>query len=914
MSFQRKRVALALALTFGVGGTAALLAGAASAADERITVTGTNIRQTDVETASPVQIITRDAIERSGLNSIADVIHTIPANNNGTVSDAFTNGFAAGASGISLRGLGVSSTLVLVNGRRMAVYGLADDGQRSFVDLDQIPLSAVERIEIVKDGASAIYGSDAIAGVVNIILRKDFQGATVNASYGQSHKNDGKTYTASATFGWGDLARDKYNVFINLDAQKADMIPIRNRPKYIGSDDFRPLGFDDERGGNPFSGFGSSSLVGNVAPVDAANPQGPRGTIISLPGCNPANVDPDGYCRFEYKDYIPIQPKTEKYNVFAKGTMNFNENLQGYAEFGYFKSKVDAIGTPSFSRSIWPDVRDSTVISSTLIFLPVGHPDNPFSGTNQVARLYYETGELGGRNGFFDTDTQRYLVGLKGSNWDWEWDAGALYIKSKTDSVYTGFLNYSNFLQALAGQGGFGYYRIGANSGLNNPGIYGFVAPNLVSDLDTSTSSIDFKATRDLMQLPGGPLGIAVGAEYRREQLDNPGIPGTFGGEIMGLGYSAGNSTRNVTAAFVELNAPVMKNLELSAAARIDHYSDYGNSTTPKIGVRWTPVPQLLLRGTYAEGFRAPGPYENGNSSTAGFTSFVDPIRCPVTGNPADCGGGNVVSITGGNKDIKPEKSKSYTLGVVWEPMPGLSGTADYWKITRRDEIVQGDPQAILDNPTGFPQAVIIRDVEDPAFPGLAGPLLAITTPYLNANQTKTDGVDLSARYRWNMKEWGSLTTEAQWTHIMHFERTLTDGTTSEYAGTHGPTALSSSAGTPKDRANLILGWERGPWNVTGIVKYVSGMDDIESKGGDCLHPDLLGESCRVASFTTLDLTASYEGFKNWKIYGSILNVFNKLAPFDPQAGYSNINYNYNFAQSGAIGTFFTIGARYTFK
>ena len=913
MSFQRKKVAVALAWAFGVGSAAVLSSGTALAADERITVTGTNIRQTDVETASPVQIITREAIERSGLKTVADVIHTIPGNNNGTITDAFTNGFGAGGQAVSLRALGAASTLVLVNGRRMAVYGFADDGQRAFVDLSQIPLDAVERVEVVKDGASAIYGSDAIAGVVNIILRNDYQGASVNASYGTSYKGDGDTWHASVTAGTGDLAKDRYNVFVSIEGTKQKAIPTTNRPEYIGTENLTFMGLGDRRGGNPPSGFGSGSLTGVLRPVAAANPNGSAGAYTPLPGCpDPANIDPTGFCRYDIKDFLQIQPKTERYSLFSRGTLNINQNLTGYAEFSYFRSKTDVTSTPTTFRSAWADVRDSKVQSSTTIFLPVGHPDNIFSADNQVGRLYYTSADVGGRNGTFDTDSQRYLVGLKGTNWDWDWDAGVLYMKSKTENVRTGFIQYSHILQALNGQGGFGYYRIGADAVNNDPGIYSFISPRLVNDVDTNTTTADFKATRDLMQLPGGPLGIALGAEYRREELNNPGMPFTFEGDIIGLGYSAASGSRNVTAAFAELNAPVVKNLELSAAVRTDHYSDSGDSTTPKFGVRWTPVPQLLLRGTYSEGFRAPGPYENGHSAVAGFTTYNDPIRCPVTGSPADCGSGNVVAITAGNPNIKPEKSKSYTLGVVWEPVPGLSGAVDYWKIKRRDEIVQADPQSILNNPAGFPNAVITRDIPDPAFPNLPGVLLAVSAPYENANSTDVDGIDVDLHHRWNMGDNGMLTSQAQWTHLFHWKRILSDGTVSDYAGTHGPTEISSAAGTPKDRGILVVGWDRGPWNLTGTVKYVGPMDNIEFKGSpDCL---VIATACTVASFTTLDLSASYKGFKNWEIYGSVLNVFNRLAPYDPQAGYNAYNYNYNYALQGAIGAFYTIGARYTFK
>ena len=216
MKFQRKKVAVALAYALGVGG-AVLIAAPAQAADVTVQVTGTNIRRVDTETASPVQVISREEIDRSGLSTISDVIRVLPVNNNGTISEGFTNGFAAGSSGVSMRGLGVGATLVLLNGRRLAPYGLADDGQRTFVDLNQIPFDAVERIEVLKDGASAIYGSDAIAGVINVILKSEYTGFTANASAGTSSKGDANQYRGGLSFGWGELSKDKYNVFATAD-------------------------------------------------------------------------------------------------------------------------------------------------------------------------------------------------------------------------------------------------------------------------------------------------------------------------------------------------------------------------------------------------------------------------------------------------------------------------------------------------------------------------------------------------------------------------------------------------------------------------------------------------------------------------------------------------------------------------
>jgi iron complex outermembrane receptor protein len=919
MKFQRKQIAVALAYALGVGGVAMFAAGPAGAQDIRVNVTGSNIKRVESETAAPIETISRKDIEDSGLQTISEVVRQITANNNGSISDAFTNGFSAGGSGVSLRGLGSNNTLVLLNGRRLATYGLADDGHASYVDLQQIPFEAVERIEILKDGASAIYGSDAVAGVVNIILRQTFTGVAVNALAGANHNFDGKDYKGAITMGTGDIAKDKYNVFLTLDGQKVDALASNTLPKYIGSNNLTFMGLPDARPGQPALGWGTGSLSGVVRPVNPAT-GGLAGTGAYQPllplACDPVNVV-NGYCRYEVKDYIDHQPEVERYNAFLRGTYQINDTTTAYTELSYFHVKTHTRTTPPSMRSTWPNLSTNVPNSTNNIFLPVGHPDNPFNAQNLGARPYYTASEFGGRDSDIETGTQRYLLGVKGTNWDWDWDLGGLYIQSQTDYTRHGFFQYDRLLQAINGTGPYGYYRLGANAKLNNPAMYSWVAPDLSWSPVSKNTQIDFKASRDLMKLQGGQLGLALGGEWRREELNNPGTPGTYNGNVVGLGYSAAEGSRNVWAMFGELYAPILKNLEVTAALRYDDYSDAGSTWNPKIGAKWTPIQQLSVRGTWATGFRAPGLYENGTSASAGFTSAYDPVRCPVTGLAVDCNPGTVISINTGNPQIKPEKSTSWTTGIIFEPLNNLNGTLDYWSIEVKDQISIGSAQAVVSNPSNFPSAQIFRDSNNlPGIPN-SGTLLAVQTPYQNANVVKTDGIDFDLRYRWDLKEYGRFTPEFQWTHIFNYSQQL-GGITYKYAGTQGNYDVSSGSATPKDRMNFILGWDYGPLNVTGTVRYVGPYQSLGWVGSfeeaGCLSALDLEPDCHVSSFTTLDLSGSYKGFKNWEIYGSIINVLNRIAPFNPAAAYGSINYNYNYAASGATGTTFNLGARYTFK
>ncbi len=293
----RTQVSLAIGAAFSAGLVGLSPAVLAQQQLERVEVTGSRVKRIDAETASPVQVITREDIERTGKTSIQDVLRTVTADSNGTIPTSFSNGFASGSAAVSLRGLGVNSTLVLVNGRRMSTYGLADDGTRNFVDLNSLPLEAVDRIEVLKDGASAIYGADAVGGVVNVILRRNYTGASVGASYGQTGDGDGEDMRAYGSYGFGNLATDKYNVFFTLEASKTKDIWSTDRG-FIGSSDMSSRGyFDMTNGANcPYFGLGpsSNSAYGVTRNANGGAPTGERDSLPRQhrPGDRPVPLRP----------------------------------------------------------------------------------------------------------------------------------------------------------------------------------------------------------------------------------------------------------------------------------------------------------------------------------------------------------------------------------------------------------------------------------------------------------------------------------------------------------------------------------------------------------------------------------------------------------------------------------------------
>lgn len=922
--FRKSRIGLAAAMA--VGGFAVATTGAwAQDTGQRVEVTGSRIKRTDAETASPVQVLTREDIERTGKQTVQEVLRGITADGLGSIPTSFSNGFASGSAAVSLRGLGVNSTLVLVNGRRMTTYGLADDGTRNFVDLNSLPLEAIDRIEVLKDGASAIYGADAVGGVVNVILRKTYTGASIGATYGQTNHSDGQTARAFGSMGFGNLDSDKYNVFFTLEASKQKNIWSTDRG-FIGQTDLTSQGYFQTENGAPRTYLGVTSPSG-TSPfgVTRALPVPGAGTRVNMIPCDPGKVDPTtGLCLYNPLTEQEVQPEISRFNFFGRGTLQISPSMQGYAELGYFNTVTKANGTLGGNNDngvFFPgDLNNPLVIHNPMI-LPATHPDNTF-GVDRV--LLYRPQELGGRDQKTDNKVFRGLVGLQGTTYGWDYDTGLLYAKSKLTNTNTGFIIYDR-MQAALNNGTYLITRPSLNSpSPTNPAVLADVSPALVNTPTSSVTSLDAKASKELMSLEGGPMGLALGAELRWEKADTPPVPFTDTASVVGLGYSAFSMDRNVQAVYGELSMPFTKWFELDFALRYDHYSDFGNSTTPKLGFKAKATDQLAFRGTYAEAFRAPGPAEVGGSSF-GFTTFG--------------------ILSQGNPNIQPEKAKSYTLGLIYEPLPGLSATLDYWRVDRTNEIIQADPNAIIGNlpTTGTPGSKIAGAQPNTfIYYDVDGNIGTVTGFYQNANKTKTDGWDFQLNHRMTLGDGVRMTSQLNWTHVLTYQRTTADGTTLDYAGTHGPIVQSAGGGSPKDRGTFMLTFDRGPYAGTVAVNYVGPITMVDHQGeltdsnGDgtmtnantgityvdagqyncgVFHPDgTIYNGCKLPSFTTWDLFAKWTVMKNLDLNFSIQNLFDRKAPFDPYLAIPyGINYNQTWHQQGAIGRFFTLGAKYTF-
>jgi iron complex outermembrane receptor protein len=954
-----QRVFSACAAVGAIAGTSVLSAQESPAPAQEplqtVVVTGSLIKRADFDTPSPVQVLSAQDLLNTGQTSISDVLRNLSANGQGTLTQSNSSSFAGGAAGVALRGLTVGATLTLVDGERMVAYPLTDDGQRSFVDVSSIPFSAVERVDVLKDGASASYGSDAIAGVVNVILKKSFQGLEVNAEGGETGRHDGATEHLNAIAGIGDLVADGYNAYLSVEWRHQDAIYLPDRHGLWTNTNWTPWG-----GANLTAGAGSAIAAGvTTYPATLSgyllNPNGsglvdsPADVAFLGNNCNYNKLLADQCTYVDQK--LEIQPQTGNLNVLGRLTKDLAADWQLLVTASLFRSEAEQVAghatvNPDLTQNVamGAGVNPYLVPSNAAFFpitVPANYPGNPYGA---AAPLVYNFPELGQSYDEFVTNTYRLFADLKGTvaGWDIDGTAGEMY--AATEQKITAALDYVA-LQSALNNG----YILGSSDGA------ALFAP-LAEVKDTNTLQVvDLRATRMLTQLPGGPLSLGLGVGYNHRYLDAPAPPGIADGSQFGsTAYAQGGQTN--FAGYTEMVAPLLKQLELDGAVRWDHYNTYGSSTTPKFGVKYSPVREVTFRGTYGQGFRAPNPAEAGSAgSLFGTGEFPDPALCktnPSTGFqavgsfPVTCN----TSLTGlqtTNPELKPEKSTNYTLGVILTPVEQVKLSLDYWDIKIKEDIISASEAVDLGlssqsalfpivrgQPVTLQQVTSVNPVTGTytTAPGVTpvGLIIYQAFPYLNATQTQVNGIDVDLASHFDIGAAGKLTASLNYSHMLHYYLTSPLGITTDLAGTHGPTGVSGDTGSPKDRAVFSLEWERGSWDVTGTVNYVGafnltdpsiGLDDcgssIVNAGKWSATTGYTGpvSFCQVDRFVDVDLYSEYHVNEHFKVHGTILNVFNKPPPLDMQTygGGGGASFDGAFHDAGAVGRFFSIGATYTF-
>lgn len=922
ISPRRKRCAMLVAATFAPALLVSLPAFAQDGAApmERVIVTGSSIKRIDGETALPVQILKREDIDRIGASSTEELVKQLSSLSSNGISTTAANaqGFGGGnIATVSLRGLGSARTLVLVNGRRVSVYGGGSAGAAgSSVDVNSIPLSAIERVEVLKDGASAVYGSDAIAGVVNFILRKDFKGMEANATYGQPTRGGrGQDKKASLFAGWGNLAEDGYNLTFAANLQQTDAIfgidrPYANRLNVAQNNDLTSS-----------ITYPANVLIGSALKTPDLSKCGPISPVTPF---NPNR------CSFDNSQYGSIQPYSLKQSVMSNGRKTLSQNAEAYFEAAYTQNRIDSTTQPvplAYNAITTPT--NPYVPAFKALTAPYGNlgnggfillPSSPyyptaFATANGVAGkpllLNYRDVVNGARSTRDESQATRLVAGIRGTWNGWDLDSAALYSESKVkELLLAGYAQYSKALPIF-------------NSGLINP--FGDTTDQTVLaaaraaefrgvsySTKTSMTSIDFKGSRELFNLANGAVALALGAELRREKFTYDPSVAIQTGDIAGLGGNAFPVTgqRNVESAYAEVSVPLARKLDVDGAVRYDNYQGVGSTVNPKASVRWQPSNAVLFRSSVGTGFRAPSLTDLYTPQATSVTSngTRDPIRCPniATGAATDCSF-QFTTITGGNPNLQPEKSLSYTAGVLLEPIRELSVSLDAFRVNLKNQIVVGGLSsayflANADRATQY-ASFIQRGAPDGNASGV-GPITGILQTNANLFKTQLAGVDVDAKYGWRMASGNRLTGRISGTYLSKYD---VQGPSGAYTSALD-TALNSGGGVVlRWKHNASLAYEMGPLSASLSQNYQKGYVDV-------LGSRVAAGSVprKVEAYQTFDVQATYSGIKSTKLTVGIKNLTDRDPPYTNLA--SNFLGGYDVSYGDPRGRFIYVTAGYTFR
>lgn len=961
-----------------------------STEDEQvIVVTGSILRRTDTETASPVTVLSSESMEQRGINNAAEAIQRLSANGAGTISNGWNAGygFASGANAPALRGLTVQNTLSIVDGLRLAPYPLADDGQRNFVDLNTIPSAIIEQVEVLRDGASSTYGADAIAGVVNIITKKEIQGVHANASAGISDEGDAAEQRIDLTVGYGDLDTQGFNFYVSGEYQKQNALWARDRGYPLNSQNLTGICSDDGStcmGNHNWNGWTEESELFNglisipgiplVRPVadGAASGNGRFSYLNPSLGCGryPLNTNTtgttaplEGACEVDYQNqYTMLQPEIERYGVTGRFTFNIGDRAQAYVMGTYYQTNTAQSltplgfnGTTAASPSGLNPGAYNAILPVYVCAAGVGtanglntgcdatngvlNPNNPYAAQGQRAQLFLRSPF--GRTA--DTETQAYrgVFGVDGSfGDDWRYSFNLTGSEVRLKRIQENYFIPQRIMD-VAATGEFNF----ADPLSNSQELWDYIAPvnktNSVSKLWQAQATL----AKDLMELSGGPLQAAVGLAYRYEEINAPSGNPANDSDPFDRYYSinavGAKGDRNVKSAFFELSAPVLDSLELTASGRYDKYSTGQENFSPKAGIKFKPIEEVLLRGTFSKGFRIPSFNESFGLPTTGYVSRT--VSCNTYAAFCAAHGGNAYATQSyslgltqsGNPDLDPEKSTSFTAGVVFEPIRNVAFNVDFWHIKIKNLIVgvtdtsQAEEAYYANNGVvNLPGITVVPGTPDPAYPD-ALPLIGfIQSSYKNASSQTVQGIDFGINASYDVTESMKWISQADASYLMKYKLTDENGQKYRYDGTLSPCNITSCSGAPKWRATWqnTLAFDGGT-SVTVTAYYTKGVSTAQVDYGmdknDCLGNVELGliayedgvtpVQCKTKDIWNVDLSLQQKVSDKVSVYMNILNVFDIDAPFDANAAYALYNYNPAFAGPNVIGRFMRVGAKVDF-
>lgn len=865
--------------------TAVGLAGGVPAAAQQLTaleeviVTGTYIRQpSQFDSASPLATVTRDDLAMLAANEVGDVIEDLTINTGSQNNpDAFTQNFSTGTSNVNLRGLGVASTLVLINGRRQTQSAVATDRGENFVDTSSLPpMIAFERVEILKDGATSLYGSEAVAGVVNFLTRSDFEGFDLELQMQTVDGHPQEDAQISGIYGVGGDSTHFLAAFSVLDR------------KPLSTADRRLSGPTDDlsQAGNPGS-FLVPSVPGNpaYAPVwtsvfdsnlngvaDALEPQlglppvpGAQLPVFADQDCtgiaaqdpkavpalaaevpSPIGLIPIGLCQFDFGDFYTLVPEEQRTSVYFDVIHDFSDRLRGRAELHTANNEAQRNNSPSFPFAAFPTV-------------PATHPDNPYgTNVNFIGRVRGAGGVAS--PSFHDSDTWRFAASLIGDiNASWGFEVG-MTISENDFVLEADDVLVDRFSAAIAGFGGatcdaatgiagqdpcayfnpFGTALTGTGT-LNSAALFDDIIGRFRYDATSELNTLDAHITGQLGELAGGAVGIATGLQLRQGEIaydyDANSNRDNF---LFFNGAPDFVGDRDINAVFIELGLPLSETFNLQLAARYEDYGEGVDSTDPKVAFLWRPSDLFALRGSFGTSFRAPSLFQQFGVQTS-LAELIDPNVgipqfFPVRTQP------NPDGIL-----LDPEQADVFNLGMSWTLGDSVELGLDYWSFEYDQVIIQQNPQAILNAAAGGDLEAQSQVLRDP----LSGLLLRIDSYYANASTLDTDGLDLSVVYDRELGG-GSLTLGMDATFMLSYDINdpqagLTDGLGRRNFG-------NFATSTPETRANAFVQWERDRHGIAVFFRYIDSYLDDEVELGQG------AESFRsVSAYSTVDAQYTFQ-------------------------------------------------------
>ena len=772
--------------------------------EERIVITGSNL--TEAPPFVPETVFNREAVERTGSRSLGDFFQLLPQNSGPTFTENQNDSLAPGAAAVALRGLSPDATLVLVNNRRVAPYPFAQVGITAFVDLNSLPQAAIQQIEILRDGASAIYGTDAIAGVVNIRFLEKFDGTLASFGYGNTTDTDVGEYRSAVITGFSDEQRGIDLVLV------ADYF---HRNALFQLDRFFSRSIDQRRQG------GSSFLSSVANPGTIFDPV--TGDPLKVPadsdGTPPVDEFEPGRNRFDRAPFQPLVPETERYGVYTRAKVRLAPMVDLFTEFSYRHIFTEQQLAPA---PIEGDVENISV--------PATNPFNPF-GEDVLFR--YRVTEAGARVDEVDSDVYRVVAGVNVHlPEDWELEGALLYSETDTEDKTFNNLSRSAVIAALADTNPATSLNVfGAGNNVNNPDTIDALRVTTTRNGESRFLGADANLTGTLLKLPAGNLLTALSFEYRHEELEDAFDPFATNGGVIDLNSTSASGDRDIVAGSAEFYIPIVSeqmaipaihSLEAQFAVRGEHYSDFGSTVNPKIGLAWQPVPDwLLLRASYSTGFRAPSLVQSSTGSLTFSQELQDTTRFEVTGAPED-ESQSIQILSGGNPNLDAEDSENFSAGLVFTPpmVPGLRLSADYFRIEVDDAVASLDPQFILDNEADFPGFVVrsAPSATDQEL-GIPGNVLLVNTSFQNLGFVRVQGMDLALEYVTPRTPVGTFSLRLDGAYIDSFKQQANDAEpVRELAGTFA---------RPKFRGRAQAGWRIGGFEAVTSFNYTDSYEDI---------------------------------------------------------------------------------------